>query len=181
MKKKEIVMVCNYCQKESKTYFCDYHLDILDNSLKYYLSVSKKEESIARNINKSISFLKENEIKNGKNSIYFAHPMKYYKTKNEDKNLTKIKDTFSKMEIINPSKISSSSMKYYENIVKQCGLVVAQPFDDLYWGAGVFAEISVALDRNIPVKMIFNDEISDFNGFNNKILSIYETFLRNKK
>jgi hypothetical protein len=84
--------------------------------------------------------------------IYFAHPISIYNTHKENALLYIIKEAFSSDDIIlNPGDINhqlayaiKGDMSYFTDLVKECDAIVAYPFEDGYFGAGVSEEWKTA-------------------------------------
>ncbi len=97
--------------------------------------------------------------------IYFAHPINTYHTALEDECLEFIRGTFHEHAIVNPSDESHRSivsemkrhdpnanvMGYFEKLVISCDIVLVLPFPDGKWGAGVYREAEIALERHKEV------------------------------
>ncbi len=86
--------------------------------------------------------------------VYFAHPVNSYNTELERAILTHIHDRWPGKELINPSdqvhrdhvaRLKASDpeanvMSYFLALAQSCDVVVALPFPDGKFGAGVFQE-----------------------------------------
>lgn len=115
--------------------------------------------------------------------LYFAHPLNDYGTEREKKCLKLIKQEFPSSEIVNPnSKMSTEMYKlfgfvYFEMLVNTCERIVAVPFPDGEFGAGVYREMQIMENNHGPIYAISKniDSLTTFNVLAVRPLSIAET------
>lgn len=122
-------------------------------------------------------------------TVYFAHPMGYYNTDLESELLVAIRQAFPNNVVLNPNSKkhqlrSGGQMEYFLSLVRNnADVIVALPYEDGTFGAGVWAEIEAARHTTpIPIYVIAHDgEISRFDSKSKyKHLKIAETVRRNK-
>jgi len=84
--------------------------------------------------------------------IYYAHPIEFYHTAREYKELEIIREHFPGAEIVNPSTIRHphEDIEFFTSLVDSCDIVV---YSDLggFITAGVATEVEYALDHDKPV------------------------------
>ncbi len=90
--------------------------------------------------------------------IYYAHPINIYGSKQELRDMETIRKLFQSTLIYNPSTDSNAEegykelrMKYFENIVKECSMLVFRSFVDGKIPSGVMFEIDMAKKIGIPI------------------------------
>lgn len=179
---------CKCCNRHIsyRKYFCDHHWKLLDPIIRSKLMSSKKEETIQKNLASAIQnldefYLKHNPLK--QKMIYYAHPIGFYFSEKELDTLEIIKKNYPDHCILNPNNDNFvvSNMEYFLALVSICDLVIAQPFDDGKFGAGVAKEVIFAIQNGIPVKELNNSCFSDISYLKyDRCLSIEETGQRNR-
>ena len=124
--------------------------------------------------------------------VYFAHPINTYGTPLEVELQRKISRKFRHATVINPgdatheevvremkkSDPTTNVMGYFVGLVHSCNALVALPFLDGMWGAGVFKEALIAHERGLTVWEIdpITKKISKRSSLpTDKMLSIEET------
>ncbi len=124
------------------------------------------------------------------NSIYFAHPINTYNTKEEKSFIETISKRFSQFNIYNPNQIhneenyklwkkeTGSGMKYYFDVIlphMDAGIFL--PFEDGMFGAGVFGEAEFLQHKGKPLWFIdWNKNIYSIKELDkSKRLSVDET------
>lgn len=119
--------------------------------------------------------------------VYFAHPMSTYNTDLEQKCLERIHKKFPDYEIVNPNgrvhqeACRLTSMEYFKLLVDYCDVVVALPYADGKYGAGVAYEMQMAFQRRKPVYRTDGKSIALENFFKVRPLTIEETSKRNRE
>ena len=108
----------------------------------------------------------------GSLKVYYAHPKAKYIDSIEKKEMKVIYDYFPFAEICNPSKLEpiwkenncseKEIMEHCLDLVSQSDLVIFSPFDDSFIGKGVYEEVSQAEDLNVPVYIVYDDKIQDY-------------------
>lgn len=120
-----------------------------------------------------------------KKTIYYAHPMGMYNSLFEKNQIKSIQTLYPDFEIINPSESihqGKSGMDYYLRLVQNVDLVIAEPFfhqNEYSLGAGVALEVDTAIFYKIPVKMVKDNKVFDFDRSLFKELSIQSTIKMN--
>ncbi|OGZ04876.1 MAG: hypothetical protein A3C93_03450 [Candidatus Lloydbacteria bacterium RIFCSPHIGHO2_02_FULL_54_17] len=103
--------------------------------------------------------------------VYFAHPINTYGTPLEVELLALVKEKWPHHEVVNPSdqvhidKVAelkkddpkANVMPYFEALTASCDELVALPFADNMWGAGVWAEAEKMLAKGGWVWVIHPD------------------------
>jgi hypothetical protein len=103
--------------------------------------------------------------------VYFAHPINTYGTALEAELLALVKTKWPHHEVVNPSDAvheamakelrtlgnSADVMAYFESLVASCDELVALPFADSMWGAGIWSEAEIMLAKDGWVWMIHPD------------------------
>ena len=92
-----------------------------------------------------------------KTRLYFAHSMKSYRTPQELKNLVLIKNRFSDVEIVDPSKVGSSDMQVYFRLVRSCDIFVMTEHNR-HVGRGVYEEYVFALNERKEIWLLRQGE-----------------------
>jgi hypothetical protein len=186
----DTIKKCSYCEAPVSLHFpcfCDKHWLCIDQQIQINLRICGKKERIEKEIQDALNYIQNNKkLLNPQNEklLYYAHPMGFYNSDKEQDHIKLIKKLFPEYKIINPSHFQNQGflMRHFVEIVSHCDIVVAQPFDDGLWGAGVFKEICVAKSNNTQVKMIENNQIKDIPFINfHETLSKEETFARNNE
>lgn len=122
-------------------------------------------------------------------TVYYAHHLLKYNTKEELREIQLIKDFYKNVNIINPNgyvdqnKSEPSIMDdCFEAIKKTCDELVFSTIEDGIIGKGVYDEIKCALDDNKKVYLINNNELIKFtmDDYNN-IQIIYNITLTKRK
>ncbi len=97
--------------------------------------------------------------------LYFAHPINTYHTPLEAELLKRISRKFRHATVLNPgdatheevvremkkSDPTANVMGYFVGLVHSCNALVALPFLDGMWGAGVHKEAMIAHERGLTV------------------------------
>jgi len=129
--------------------------------------------------------------------VYFAHPINTYNTDIESQCLELIQDKFGD-NIMNPSDDliqkhlieyrkdhPNDYMKFFENLLSECNIIVYLPFKDGMIGAGVWFECKIINEKGGDIYEIDleNGTISeiDFGTVDMKKLTVEETRIRIKK
>ena len=100
--------------------------------------------------------------------LYFAHPINTYHTPLEAELLKRISRKFRHATVLNPGDTTheeavremkksdpmANVMRYFVGLVHSCNALVALPFLDGMWGAGVYKEALVAQERGLTVWQI---------------------------
>jgi hypothetical protein len=119
--------------------------------------------------------------------IYFAHPMSEYGTLLEKNAIAKISEMFPTDQIVNPNSPDITSavktlyplmgMDLFDSIARNSDMVVAMPFPDGKFGAGVYSEVAAAQRAGKKIMVIYPQdlEIHNLNFFNVEGLSVSET------
>jgi len=90
--------------------------------------------------------------------IYYAHPICFYESEIEKKQLTIIRSKFKDAEIINPANYPSSSMDFYFSLVEKSEKII---FSCLLGKitSGVGKEVNYALNKGKEVYMLNEKEL----------------------
>ncbi|MEG1309840.1 MAG: hypothetical protein RSA91_00935 [Bacilli bacterium] len=89
--------------------------------------------------------------------IYYAHHMFKYDTEDENNEIKQIKKMFKNYEIINPNGSiiengnSKDAMKQCFDLIRKVDILIFTTLEDGNFGKGVYDEIGLAIDLNIPV------------------------------
>jgi len=93
--------------------------------------------------------------------IYYAHSMRIYGTKQEERELKYLRKVFK--NVVDPKKIKPGEgdnyMKPYLDKVKKCDMVVVTRLHNGCIGKGAYEEITVAMSNRIPVVLFDIDEV----------------------
>lgn len=105
--------------------------------------------------------------------LYYAHPISLYNTEQEKRDLLLLNKIFPQYSIYNPNNNEADvgykqlGMKYFEDIIESCNLLVFRVFPLGKIPAGIAEEIKIA-DRN-------NISIIELPCFTNRFMSIEDT------
>jgi hypothetical protein len=90
-------------------------------------------------------------------NLYYAHFIGIYNTKQEQRDMEMLQNIFPNYIIINPNieehqiGCKENGMKYFEDIVKDCDLLVFRGCVNGKIPAGVHKEVQCAKNNNIPI------------------------------
>jgi hypothetical protein len=119
--------------------------------------------------------------------VYYAHPMGYYGRREEASWLKQIAELFPEHEIINPNtqehdEAGGGNMSYYTKLVyNQCTDLVAMPYTDGCYGAGVAAEMGAMRQAGGKVWTIADGALIEVDLEEVEYLDIGETVDRNRE
>ena len=159
--KKCVAYKCSH-QIDDKKHFCDKHLlSLPDHLVKLDF---KTPSAIKERVAEAARFLKEEEDKINPlrtGAVYFSHPVGYYKSVEEIVAVQLIEIEFPDHVVIDPSRVYGDQ-EFYSRLVYLSSAFVFLPYEDGKIGYGVANEIKRAQSVKLPIKKLFNMEISDF-------------------
>lgn len=95
--------------------------------------------------------------------IYYAHPICFYESEIEKKQLTVIRSKFKDAEIINPADYPSGSMDFYLTLVEKSEKIIFSClFNEITSGVG--KEVNHALNKGKEVYMLNENELIAINS-----------------
>lgn len=125
-------------------------------------------------------------------NIYFAHAMSTYGTIKEKKAIQTIQKRWVKGIVLNPGDPAwephvrflypMCGMGMFNLIAQRADMIIAMPFQDGKFGAGVYSELAAANQMSIPMFLIDpkDFDISSLNFMDAQPLSVAETRARLK-
>ena len=119
-------------------------------------------------------------------TVYFAHPVSDYGTQWEEDAMRAIRacQDFEGWEILNPNRpgfeagYRERGMQFFIERCDECDAVVAAPFPDGNYGAGVGKEVFSFIMRRRPIYLIDRATLTIAPGIVRPVLSVDDTRLR---